>query len=37
MVKVLGFYLTRVPRYGPLNSADWMCVEDPFSQIRSHM
>ena len=30
MVKFSGIYLTQMPRHGPLNSVDWMCVEDPF-------
>ena len=35
MVKVSGFYLTGAISYGSSNLYNWMCVEDPFSQIQS--
>ena len=37
MVNVLSMYLTRTQSYIPLKSENWMCVEDPFSQIRSKL
>ena len=37
MVKVSSIYLTRTQSYSPSKSENWMCVEDPFLQIWSHI
>ena len=37
MVKSLDLYALSNLSYSPLSSYNWMCVEDPFSQIRSHI
>ena len=37
MQKFSGLYMLCNLSYSPLSSWNWMCVEDPFSQIRSHI
>ena len=37
MVKVSRMRLTRTQSYSPSKSENWMCVEDPFLQIRSYI